>query len=327
MEKVRLGIAGPGRIVRRVMKDLWKAEHIELAAVASRSAERGRAAAEAYGIPLVFEGYERMAESDAVDLVYVALPHPFHCQATKLFLSHGKHVITEKPFALNAKEAREMADCAKRHGRFLMEAMWSRFFPAALELKRRIAAGELGEIRYLSGSFSSRLAFDPKSRLFDLALGGGGLLDVGVYVLSLACYYKGALPADVQTYGNLASSGADTLCSFQLRFPDGAVGQGFCGLEVPAEDTMRICGTEAWAELPGFWHPTRFSICRFRQEPELHTFPAENEGFHYEFEAAALAILAGKAETEVMPPDESVGILQVTDQMRRQMGVRYPGEE
>ena len=124
MEKVRLGIAGPGRIVRRVMKDLRKAEHIEVSAVASRNTERAKAAAAEYDIPLAFGSYEEMAASNAVDFVYVAVPHPFHCPLSKLFLQAGKHVIVEKPFALNAKEAREMIDCAKANDRFLMEAMW-----------------------------------------------------------------------------------------------------------------------------------------------------------------------------------------------------------
>ena len=154
MEKIRLGIVGPGRIVHRVMTDLRQAEHIDVAAVASRSLERAQHAAKELNIQLAFGSYRDMALSDAVDLVYVALPHPFHCEVAKLFLENGKHVIVEKPFAVNAREAREMVDCARAHGRFLMEAMWTRFFPMAQSLKAMIDADEIGDIRRITGDFA-----------------------------------------------------------------------------------------------------------------------------------------------------------------------------
>lgn len=327
MEKVRLGIAGPGRIVRRVMADLRKAEHIDVAAVASRSIERARAAAAAYGIPLAYGSYEAMAAGDAVDLVYVAVPHPFHCALTKLFLAGGKHVIVEKPFAVNAGEAREMIDCARANGRFLMEAMWSRFFPAAQALKGLIDAGALGELRRLTADFSFRTPLDLEDRLFKRELGGGALLDVGVYPLSLISFYKGALPERVQVLCHKTETGVDGLCSFQVQFADGAVGQGFGGFEVTTDQGMKLYGTEGWAELPDFWHPTRFTVHRPGQAPEARTFPPEDEGYHNEFEYAALAVLSGQTDQPVIPLAESLAIMELMDAMRADMGVRYPGED
>ena len=326
MKKVRLGIAGPGRIVHRVMTDIRRAEHIEVAAVASRTIERASAAAAEYDIPLAFGSYEAMADSAAVDLVYVAVPHPFHCAVSKLFLSSGKHVIVEKPFALNAREAREMIDCADANGRFLMEAMWSRFFPAAQALKTLIDAGTLGDIRLITADFSFRTPLDREDRLFKRELGGGSLLDVGVYPLSLICFYKGALPDDVQVLCNKAETGVDSLCGFQMQFADGAVAQGFSGLEVTTDQVMKLYGTEGWAELPDFWRPTRFTIHRPGQPVELREFAPENEGFHNEFECAAQAILAGQTEHHAMPLAESLKIMEIMDGMRVRMGVRYPGE-
>ena len=326
MEKVRLGIAGPGRIVRRVMADLRKAEHIEIAAVASRSIERARAAAAEYGIPRAFGSYEAMAASDAVDLVYVAVPHPFHCALTKLFLAGGKHVIVEKPFAVNAREAREMIDCARANDRYLMEAMWSRFFPAAQALKALIRSGAIGDIRLITADFSFRTAPDYEDRLFKRALGGGSLLDVGVYPLSLICFYKGALPEAAQVLSTKTETGVDSLCGFQVQFADGAVGQGFAGFEVTTDQTMKLYGTEGWVELPDFWHPTRFTVHRPGQASQPSAFAPENEGFHNEFEYAARAILAGQTDQCVIPLAESLGIMEIMDAMRTRMGVRYPGE-
>lgn len=326
MERVRLGIAGPGRIVRRVMADLRKAEHIEIAAVASRSIERARAAAVEFSIPHAFGSYEALAVSDDVDLVYVAVPHPFHCALAKLFLAAGKHVIVEKPFALNAREAREMIDCARTNDRYLMEAIWSRFFPAAQALKDLISSGMLGDIRLITADFSFRTAPDYEDRLFKRELGGGSLLDVGVYPLSLICFYKGALPEEAQVLFTKTETGVDSLCSFQVQFADGAVGQGFAGFEVTTDQTMKLYGTEGWVELPNFWHPTRFTVYHPGQAPEPHEFAPENEGFHNEFEYAAKAILAGQTDQCVIPLTDSLGIMEIMDAMRARMGVRYPGE-
>lgn len=326
MDRVRLGIAGPGRIVHRVMADLRKAEHIEIAAVASRSIERAEAAAAEFGIPHAFGSYEELAASNAVDLVYVAVPHPFHCALARLFLTGGKHVIVEKPFALNAGEAREMIDCARANNRYLMEAMWSRFFPAAQALKALIRSGALGDIRLITADFAFRTTPDYEDRLFKRALGGGALLDVGVYPLSLICFYKGALPEEVQVLSTKAETGVDSLCSFQVQFADGAVGQGFAGLEVTTDQTMKLYGTEGWAELPDFWHPTRFMVHSPGQAPRLCEFAPENEGHHNEFEYATRAILAGQTDQCVIPLAESLKIMEIMDAMRVKMGVHYPGE-
>ncbi len=326
MEKVHLGIAGPGRIVHRVMKDLRKAEHIEIAAVASRSLERAQAAATEFDIPLAFGSYEEIAASNDVDFVYVAVPHPFHFVLSKLFLEAGKHVIVEKPFALNAKEARGMIDCAKANDCFLMEAMWSRFFPAAQSLKAMIDSGTLGDIRRITADFAFRAPLNYEDRLFKRELGGGSLLDVGIYPLSLISFYKGELPNRVQALCDKTETNVDGLCSFQMQFTDGAVGQGFSALDVTTDQGMKIYGTEAWVDFPDFWHPTRFIIHRPGMEPEVNAFAPEDEGFHHEFEYAARAILAGQTDQNVIPLAESLHIMEIMDGMRKQMGVRYPVE-
>ena len=327
MTKVRLGIAGPGAIVHRVMTDLRKAEHIDIAAVASRSPLRAKAAAAEFGIPLAFGSYEAMAASDAVDLVYVATPHPFHCKTALCFLEAGKHVIVEKPFAINAEEAKQMIGCAAEKGLFLMEAMWSRFFPAAQALKQLINEGALGDIRRIAGDFAFRNPLNYESRLLKRELGGGALLDVGVYPLSLTCFYMGALPEKVQVLYTKAITDIDNMCSFQMQFAGGAVGQSFCALDVNTDQGMKIYGTEGWVDLPDMWHPTRFTVHLFGRDPEVREFAPENEGYHHEFEYAAKAILAGRTDQSVIPLAESLRIMEIMDGMRKEMGVVYPGEE
>lgn len=326
MEKVRLGLVGPGRIVYRVMKDLRKAPHIDVAAVASRSMERSEKAKQDFDLQYAFDSYEAMAKSDVIDMAYIALPHPFHCAVTKLFLENGKHVICEKPFAVNAKEAREMIDCAKKNGRFLMEAMWTRFFPMSVSLKQAIAGGEFGDILRMTGSFSFRSTAPLEDRTFNRELGGGSLLDVGVYPLSMMCYFKDALPEKVQTLYMKGVTEVDDLCSFQLQFADGGVGQGFSALNVTTDSTLTLYGTKGWVVVPNFWHPTEY-IAQFPgKEPETRTFPSENEGFWHEFEYAANCILRGETDQCVIPLEETVKIMEIMDGMRAEMGVTYPGE-
>ena len=328
MEKVRLGLVGPGRIVYRVMKDLRKAPHIDVVAVASRSMERSEKAKQDFDLQYAFDSYEAMAKSDAIDMAYIALPHPFHCEVTKLFLENGKHVICEKPFTVNAAEAEDMIACAKKHGRFLMEAMWTRFFPMSVALKQAVKDGEFGDILRMTGSFSFRnVKRDLEDRTFNRALGGGSLLDVGVYPLSMMCYYKDALPQNVQTMFMRGETEVDELCSFQIQFADGAVGQGFSALNVTTDSTLTLYGTKGWVVVPDFWHPTRYIAHFPGQEPEVRPFPEENEGFWHEFEYAANCILRGEADQCVIPLAESVEIMKIMDGMRADMGVVYPSEE
>lgn len=326
MDKVRLGLVGPGRIVYRVMKDLRKAPHIDVVAVASRSMERSEKAKQDFDLRYAFDSYEAMAKSDVIDMAYIALPHPFHCAVTKLFLENGKHVICEKPFSVNAKEAREMIDCAKKNDRFLMEAMWTRFFPMAVSLKQAIVNGEFGDILRMTGSFSFRSQAPLEDRTFNRDLGGGSLLDVGVYPLSMMCYYKGALPEKVQTMYMRGVTEVDDLCSFQIQYADGGVGQGFSALNVTTDSTLTLYGTKGWAVIPNFWHGTEYIAHFPGKEPETRSFPAENEGFWHEFEYAANCILRGETDQCVIPLEETVRIMEIMDGMRAEMGVSYPGE-
>lgn len=327
MDKVRLGLVGPGRIVYRVMKDLRKAPHIDVVAVASRSMERSEKARQDFDLQYAFDSYEAMARSDVIDMAYIALPHPFHRDVTKLFLNNGKHVICEKPFSVNAAEAEDMIACAKKNGLFLMEAMWTRFFPLSLSLKQAIAGGEFGDILRMTGSFSFRSQAPLEDRTFNRDLAGGSLLDVGVYPLSMMCYFKDALPEKVQTMYMRGVTEVDDLCSFQVQFADGGVGQGFSALNVTTDSTLTLYGTKGWAVIPDFWHPTRY-IAQFPgKEAETREFPAENEGFWHEFEYAANCILRGETDQCIIPLEETLAIMKIMDGIRAEMGVAYPCEE
>ena len=325
-KNVRVGVLGPGRIVRRVMKDFHKGRGYELAAVASRSLERAQAAAREYGAPRAFGSYEALAACPEVDLVYIAVPHPFHCPLALQMMDAGKHVICEKPLALNERQARAMADRAREKGVFLMEAMWTRFFPAMKKMVSLVKGGAIGQVNHVYSVFSGAADYDPKSRAFDPALGGGALLDIGVYPLMAATQLLGWEVESVQGACQYAPSGVDARLAAQLKFPGGATAQIMGGMDACAPSHLLVYGTEGFVVMEDFWHPTSFTLAGRDGRREEYRFPAENEGFHYEFEEAARCVRAGLAESPLMTHEESIAVSRVCDALRREAGIAYPGE-
>lgn len=327
MEKIRVGVLGPGRIVRRVMKDFHRAQGIELTAVASRSLERAREAAREYGAKYAFGSYEELAECKEVDLVYVATPHVFHCEQAIMMMEHGKHVIVEKPMAITWEETRRMTECARRKGVFLMEAMWTRFFPATIRMMELIREGAIGRVNHIYGVFSCSVeAPDPESRLFAPALAGGALLDIGVYPLMAATNILGWQPEKVQGMWKLTETGVDSRMSVQMQYEGGATAQFMTSLDAEGPSDLMIYGTKGYIRMEDFWHPTSFDVVCGGERKE-YRFEEENEGFRHEFEAAARYIREGRTEAPLMPHEESAAVSRITERLRHEAGVFYPGEK
>ncbi|MBQ8952866.1 MAG: Gfo/Idh/MocA family oxidoreductase [Clostridia bacterium] len=325
-DTIRVGVLGPGRIVSRVMKDFHTGRGYALTAVASRSPERAQAAARAYGARYAFDSYEALAACEEVDLVYIAVPHPFHCPLAIQMMESGKHVICEKPMALNERETRAMTDCAKAHGVFLMEAMWTRFFPAMRKMVSLVQGGAIGRVNHIYSVFSAAAEYDPASRAFDPALGGGALLDIGVYPLMACTQLLGWTPERVQGAWQSAPTGVDMRMAAQLQFPGGATAQIMGGMDACAPSHLLIYGTEGCVTMEDFWHPTAFTLVGIDGRREEYTFRPENEGFHHEFEEAARCIREGLAESPLMTHEESIAVSRITERLRREAGILYPGE-
>lgn len=326
-EPIRLGILGPGAIFRRVMTDMHNAKNIRITAVASRSEERAKAAAALSGAEHIFTSYEDMAACPDVDLVYIATPHPMHKEHAMLCMRNKKHVICEKPMALNEKETAEMAACARENGVFLMEAMWTRFFPAMNRVRELIKSGAIGDIKHVEAKFSYRtVGLPPTHRLVAPELAGGGLLDVGVYALEAITDVLGYEPAAVQGLCVKADTGVDGRFSVQMIYPSGATAQFLCGIDVSTDSTEMIYGTKGRIEIPDFWHPTRFTVHYASGETTMHTFRPENEGHHYEFDHAADCIRKGMGESPVITLDETTAVARIMTQLRREQGIFYPQE-
>lgn len=326
MRTVRWGILGPGNIAKRFASDLKQTDGAVVQAIASRSRERAEAFQEKFGGETIHTDYTALAEDPAVDIVYVATPHVFHMEGSLLCLQRRKPVLCEKPFAVNAEQARAMAKCARENNTFLMEAMWTRFFPIMHELRTRIADGAIGEVRMVQADFGFRCGWNPEGRLLNPALGGGGLLDVGIYPMSLFFMLLGT-PIEVQGQAHVGSTGVDEQAAWICKFRKGELAIGATGVQTATTQVGTILGTEGRIIIDSpWWKPRRMTITVNGKDPEVVEIPYEGGGFQFEAAAVGQAVTNGLKEHPLMPLDESIAIAEAMDALRQQWGVRYPCE-
>ncbi len=321
---LRWGIIATGNIAGSMAAALEQVPEAEMVAVASRSLEAAERFASSWGIPRRYDSYEAMVGDDDVDVVYVATPHAFHRENVIAALRAGKHVLCEKPLTLNAAQAAECTALARARGLFLMEAVWMRFFPAITRLSAAVRDGAVGEVELLQADFCLDIPFDPANRLFNLDLGGGALLDLGIYPLSFATMLLGA-PQTVEGEARVGATGVDETNSITLEFASGAIAQLASSSRSYKPHTAHVIGREGRIEIPEFFHPSRFVIHRGSDREEMQ-FPIRGNGYVHEVEEVHRCIRAGLTESPVLPLAETVATMELMDELRRRWGVVYPGE-
>lgn len=325
--KFKWGIIGPGNISKKFAQGLTGLDDAELYAVASRTPGKGEAFIEEFGGEKAYASYEELVADPKVDAVYVATPHVFHRDNSILCLKAKKPVLCEKPMTVCEKHTREMVDTARKEKVFLMEAMWTRFFPLMEEVRNLIAKGAIGEVRMVNADFGFRGGLNPKGRLFDLNLGGGGLLDVGVYPISFFNMILGE-PVSVQGSAQMGETGVDEQAAFVFAHEEGRMAYGACGVRTATPQEAIILGTEGRIHIDApFWNPRSFSLIKPGEEPVSKEFPIE-KGNGYKFEAMAVkaAVESGKIESDVMPHEDSLAVARTMDRLRKQWGLTYPVE-
>jgi len=322
MAKFNWGVLGPGNIAVRFTNDLKRLSDATLLAAGSRSLDKAEAFARRQGAVRAYGSYEELLRDRDVDAIYVATPHNFHRQHATMALEHGKAVLCEKPMEVNAARVREMVAAARSHDQFLMEAMWTRFLPVISGVRQWIKEGRIGEIRLVAANFGFRTAWNPDSRLLNLSLAGGATLDVGVYVVSLAHMLLGA-PSTVQAHAHIGQTGVDELTSMILGYPTGAMAQLSCAVRANISDGARIYGTEGYIDVPEFWHATKARLRGASEGPEVITGEA---GYHFEAAEVADCVRTGLKESPIMPLDETIAIAETLEEVRRQIGLRFPFE-
>jgi predicted dehydrogenase len=327
MDKIRWGILGTGSIATRFAEGLMALPDAQLVAVGSRSQASANDFGYEFDVPHRHASYAALAGDPDVDVVYVATPHPFHQESSILCLEGGKAVLCEKPFTINASEAEGVITLARKKGLFLMEAMWTRFLPVLVKTRELLSSDAVGEVRALFADFGFRTAFDPKSRLFNPHLGGGALLDVGVYPVSLASMVFGAAPSRISGMAYLGQTGVDEQSAVILSYDQGQLAILVAAVRTEMPQEAVLMGTEGRIQIHApWWRSTTLTLSLPGQEDEVIHLPYEGNGYHYEAAAVMDCLRAGKTESDVMGLDETLTIMQTMDRIRAQWGLRYPME-
>ncbi|NLF32054.1 MAG: Gfo/Idh/MocA family oxidoreductase [Planctomycetes bacterium] len=324
-QKVRWGILGAGRIAGQFARGLAACESGVLTAIGSRSQAKADAFGDEHGIPRRHGSYEALVADGDVDAIYVATPHPMHHPNALLVLRAGKALLCEKPFTVNASQAREVVAAARRAGVFCMEAMWSRFLPSVRQAADLVRQGAIGEVRMIQADFGFRTAVDPEGRLFRPELAGGGLLDVGIYPLSLAAMILGR-PQAATGFAQLGSTGVDEQAAFVVKFPGDTLALCATGVRTATPHEATILGADGQIRLTSPWWKGSSLIVSRGGTVETLKPEIVGNGYNYQADEVARCIAAGRTESDVMPLDETVALIETMDQLRAQWHLRYPME-
>jgi predicted dehydrogenase len=312
---IRWGIIGTGGIAHAFAADLEHTSSGSVVAVGSRRQETADAFGERFGVPRRHDSYEALVEDPEVDVVYVSTPHPMHHPDALLALRAGKPVLVEKPFTMNAAEAEEIVAEARSRGLFCMEAMWARFLPHIREIRRLLADGALGELVTVHADHCQWFAEDAEHRLFAPELGGGALLDLGIYPVSFASMVLGA-PNRVLALADSAFTGVDAQTSILLGYESGAHAVLNCTLRAKGPTRAAIVGTEGRIEIDGsFYQPVGFTLLPREGEPRRMYDPPAEGGLRHEADEVARCLEAGELESPEMPLDETVAVMRTMDEV------------
>ncbi len=325
-DRLRWGILATGGIAHAFTNDL-RLNGFTVQAVGSRTQAAADAFAGEFGIPNAHGSYEALAADPQVDVVYVSTPHPLHASAARLLLEAGKHVLVEKPFTVNAREAQEIADLAAERGLLALEAMWTRYLPHMVRIRELIAEGALGEVRTLIVDHTQKLSSDPAHRINALELGGGALLDLGIYPVSFSWDLFGA-PVTIESTATFKDTGADAQIANVFGYEGGRIASMLSASDTLGPNTAAVIGTEARIEIDRVWYtPTSFRVID-AEGAVLEEFRSEvtGRGMHFQAEAVERLLAEGNLRGDVLTIDETVAIMGTLDAIREQIGLRYPGE-
>lgn len=308
MKKMKWGIVGSGKIARRFAADLKLLSDAELSGVFSRNRESLREFCS------VFEttSYHSMPDllNSDVDVIYVATPHSSHHEITLQSLDAGKAVLCEKPFSMNTFQSEEMYTIARSKNLFVMEAMWTRFFPAIKECLKIVKSGQIGKIIKIESSFGYHSVFDPDSRIFNPELGGGSILDVGIYTIALVRMFLDEKPDHLESNVLMSSSGVDETAFWKMSFPSGVKANGESSVVKVLSNEALIQCSHGEIRIPRFWHPEEFFLNGVRYE-----FPYTGMGFQFEASEVMRNLRSGAFESDDWSSQHSLDVMKIMDKI------------
>lgn len=324
------GISSTGKISHDftvALKTLPPGDH-QVVAVAARSLERAQEFAKKHNIPKAYGNYEELANDPEIDVVYVGTIHPCHLPACLLYMNARKNLLCEKPFAMNSGEVQKLIASARKNNIFLMEAMWTRFFPASREISRILSQGELGEVKVARAEFGVPIMHVP--RAVEKELGGGALMDIGVYCVQFALMvFDGERPESIQASGFCLDTGVDEAMVVTLTFSRNRIAVCICSVAAQLPNEAVIVGTKGSIKIPAnMWCPTSLVVNGKEEEyplpqPSLPLNFVNSTGMRYEAEEVRQCLLKGLKESSRMSLSDSALLMEVMDEARRQVGVLY----
>ena len=321
MKKIKWGIIGLGNIANKFAETVKAMDSVELKSVASRSKEKSQAFGKLYDVPSekCYGNYEDLVKDESIDVVYIAVPHVFHKEISILCLKNGKGVLCEKPVTMNNNEIKEVIRVAKENKMFFMEAMKTRFLPINQKVKQFIDEGKLGEVRLLQADFGFNAEFDPMSRLFSKELGGGALLDVGIYTISYSSFIFGNHPENIKSNLYIGKSGVDECVSINLEYEEGKQAQLYSSINLDTVRDANIIGTKGRIRVPKFSNADTAYILIDGKEEKIE-MPFDINGFEYQIREVSKCINEGKLQSEIMSWNDSIEIMNIMDLVKNSGG-------
>jgi predicted dehydrogenase len=320
------GILGPGGIAKKFADDLSFLPNAKVHSVASRSLERAKSFGENYGAKYCYGSYQELVNCPDLDVIYIATPHSEHYENTLMCLNAGIPVLCEKAFAINAIQLKEMVELAQTKKVFLQEAIWTRFHPSIAKVLELIENQEIGEIVHIAADFGFLAKMDLEARWFNAELTGGSLLDIGIYPLFISKLLLG-IPNQVKALATIAPTGVDASTSIALQFNNGATASLFSTFYANTDTTCTIYGTKGKIFIHGRFHETKgVTITKTDQEPQYFECERLGHGYSYEAEDVQRCLAAGLTENNKLPLQFSMELIQLMDEIRAQIGLKYPNE-
>lgn len=319
---------GCGKIARKFANDLKLLPNARLYAAASRSLENAQIFAAEMGFEKAYGSYEEMVNDPEVEVVYIASPHSHHFEHTLLCLNHKKAVLCEKAFAINSREVNLMIEASRRNNTFLMEAFWTRFQPSFLKAMEIIRSGELGALKMVRSDFAFNAEYNPEKRLYNVALGGGSLLDIGIYPIFMALMALGK-PSAIKTMATFCPTGAEETIMMSFQYPNGETASLVSSFASFSSTQTEFCCENGFVRLNRrFYTPTTLTYWKNWEEEKTITME-KGAGFGYELEAAHVmeCLDAGLAESPMMPLSLSLDLMEIMDWVRKDAGIIFPGHD
>lgn len=318
------GIMGLGKIAHKFAEGLTFVPNSKLIAVASRNHKKAIAFGKEYDVPYQYGSYEAMLENPDIDVVYIATPHVLHYSNTMMCLQKKKAVLCEKPFAMNLKQVQEMVTLAKRQKVFLMEALWTKFLPSFQKVKNLVNSGKIGQIKTIQADFGFKAPYDPKNRIFNPALGGGSLLDVGIYPIFLAVSLLG-MPSEIQAKAHIGKTGVDNSCAIIFKYPSGALASLSCSVVANQSIEANIFGDKTSIKMNTPFHTPSTHIELVEGFVNREKIDVKNlgNGYNYEAEEVGLCLKREQIESSTMSHKDSLELMEVLDWVREEAGILY----